>query len=414
MKGLFDLVEKSPEKCDDKGDFMTKKKRLGQFFTTNSSNILKGLEHFVVDKVVADPFAGGGDLLAWAREHRAKKVQGYDVDEQYVDNKTVKFGDSIVAATRHYEFVLTNPPYLNINKADNATKEKYLRNSGYEDLYQVSLKSILNSEEGIFIVPINFLSADNSKKIRRAFFDKFVIDEMNYFTYQVFPDTTYNVIAAHYRLKKCGEENEFEIKMKVFFEDGRKEDRKILLRREFGWGIGREFIEPIVSSTNKLGVYRFEKRHMIEGPHKVRLAEGHIKHLYEASISNKTLQVFRNNIILLKAIDSGTDAGKIALEDIRRYHIDGLVSKPTSRHMIQLVFKRPVALRAQEQLIDLFNNEFNAMREKTFSLFLTNYRDKNRKRVGFDFVYNMVNYLHEYKIQGDKSYSRKIRLPLHI
>ena len=111
---------------------------------------------------------------------------------------------------------MTNPPYLNINKADKKTKEEYFQGNDFEDLYQISLFSILNSEEGIVIVPINFLSAQNSKKIRKIFFSKFEIVEMNYFTHQVFPDTTYNVIAFYYKKKDDYFKDKFTIKTRVY------------------------------------------------------------------------------------------------------------------------------------------------------------------------------------------------------
>jgi hypothetical protein len=144
------------------------KKQLGQFFTTNSDYILQGLESFIAGKKVTDPFAGGVDLIHWAKKNGAKSVKGFDVDEKYINKKTVFYNDSINNPLE-YEFVLTNPPYLHKNKADKETKKLYF-NKQFEDLYQRSLFSIMNSNEGIAIVPINFLSANNSLKIRNLFF----------------------------------------------------------------------------------------------------------------------------------------------------------------------------------------------------------------------------------------------------
>ena len=148
-----------------------KKKQLGQFFTENSDYILAGLSKFVEGKDVQDPFAGNKDLMSWAKKHGAKKVSGYDIDETLVDNKSVFLNDSL-KNPKKYKFVITNPPYLHKNKASLETKKNYFsaNNSIFEDLYQVSIKSILDSEEGIVIVPLNFLSAENSAKIRKIFF----------------------------------------------------------------------------------------------------------------------------------------------------------------------------------------------------------------------------------------------------
>jgi len=48
----------------------------------------------------------------------------------------------------------------------------------------------------------------------------------------------------------------------------------------------------------------------------------------------------------------------------------------------------------------LFNKEINRLRDDQFSLFLTNYRDKDRKRISFDFAYKFINYLYFFKILG--------------
>jgi len=176
------------------------KAQLGQFFTTNSDYILQGLEEFVKNKEITDPFAGNQDLFNWAKKNNCKKITGFDFDKKYADDKNVFLNDSI-NNPKKYKFVLTNPPYLHKNKADRKTKDNFFSSvrSSFEDLYQVSVYSILDSEEGILIVPLNFLCAENSKKIRNLFFEKFKIVKLNVFSQQVFDDTTYNVISFYYK-----------------------------------------------------------------------------------------------------------------------------------------------------------------------------------------------------------------------
>jgi len=132
--------------------------QLGQFFTTNSDYILQGLERFVKNKKIIDPFAGNQNLFFWAQKNKCKTIIGFDFDENYVDNKKVLLNDSI-NNPKKYGFVLTNPPYLHKNKADKKTKKNFFSGfySSFEDLYQISIYSILDSEEGILIVPLNFL-----------------------------------------------------------------------------------------------------------------------------------------------------------------------------------------------------------------------------------------------------------------
>lgn len=176
---------------------MSKKRQFGQFFTKNTDYIMSGFEGFVRGKNITDPFAGNGDLLKWAKKCKARSIIGFDVDEALIDNAAICKNDSL-SNPKKYEFVLTNPPYLYQNKlSDNSI----LKNSKHTDLYQLSLEKIMDSKEGIIIVPINFLSAKNSKYIRRIFLEKFEIAKAHYFAEQVFEDTTYNVIVFYYRKK---------------------------------------------------------------------------------------------------------------------------------------------------------------------------------------------------------------------
>ncbi|PIP28036.1 MAG: hypothetical protein COX29_03260 [Candidatus Moranbacteria bacterium CG23_combo_of_CG06-09_8_20_14_all_35_22] len=380
---------------------MTKKeekKQFGQFFTKNSDYILSGFESFINGKDLADPFAGGGDLIEWAEKNKAKKISGYDVDKKYVDNRKIFFNDSI-ANPKKYKFVITNPPYLNVNKANDKIKTQYFKNSGFEDLYQLSLNSLMNSEEGIVIVPINFLSAENSKKTRHIFFSKFKIVRMNYFKQQVFPDTTYNVIAFYYRKKKNLFEDNFKVETSIF-----PENKKISieLKKEYDWAIGGEILKLVDDQKNYLGIYRLTEKDIISGNRKIKAAINHVKNIEEVGVSEDLYKTINSNIILLKAIDSGSEHGKIALENIRKYGLDCLISKKSSRHMIYLVFDKKISLKQQEKLVEIFNLEINKLRDDYLSLFLTNYRDNDRKRIGFDFVYKFINYLYLNNFEYDK------------
>lgn len=376
---------------------MRNKKQLGQFFTTNSDYILKGLEKLVKGKNISDPFAGGGDLIAWAKKQGANKIQGFDIDKSFVNNKTVCEHDSLLEP-QAYEFILTNPPYLNVNKADKKVKEKYFNKFPYEDLYQISLASIMDSEEGIVIIPINFLSAENSQSIRDLFFSKFEIIEMNYFKHQVFDDTTYNVIAFYYKKKKDFFKNSFEIITHIYPD---KKTIKIKLEKKYGWIIGGEFVSKIRNQENELGIYRLTEE-MVEknkGAFKLPAAYNHIDDRVDISVSKNMQELLKSNILFLKAIDSGSEKGKIAMENVKDYGVECLVSKPTSRHMIYLIFQEQLSISEQKKIISLFNENLEKLRKDFCSLFLTNYRDKDRKRISFDFAYKLINYLFYSKIK---------------
>ncbi|MCL2369259.1 MAG: Eco57I restriction-modification methylase domain-containing protein [Alphaproteobacteria bacterium] len=373
---------------------MNAKRQYGQFFTTNTDYILCGFSDYIAGKNVIDPFAGAGDLLHWALCNGARTIKGFDIDNRYTDNQLVFFNDSL-RVPKKYEFVLTNPPYLYQNKLDDNT---VLAESKHTDLYQLSLEKIMESEEGIVIVPINFLSSENAKYIRQMFLDKFEIVRANYFTEQVFADTTYNVIAFYYK-KKVKKSDKMTIDM-VIYPDKKK--IKIELYENHNWQIGGEFLADIKKYNNRLKITRLEEEDLQNGDLEINVAYTHIDTRRKFKVDKKTYDKIKRNIIVLKAIDSGTDGGRIRLEDVRIHGIDGLVSIKTSRNQINLVFPDDVSVKEQEQIICLFNKEFEDKRNKYHSLFMTNYRDKDRKRISFNFAYNFINHLYFNKLKGGK------------
>ena len=369
------------------------KTQLGQFFTTNSEYILQGLEKFAKNKEVTDPFAGNQDLFGWAKKNRCKKITGFDCDKNYTDDKNVLLNDSI-NNPKKYKFVLTNPPYLHKNKADKKIKDSFFSgaHSFFEDLYQISIHSILNSEEGILIVPLNFLCAENSKKIRNLFFEKFKIVKLNVFSQQVFEDTTYNVISFYYKNK-----NNFEDKNKIsatIFPENEKIN--FVIERKFGWQLGGNFINQVRNAKNYLEVFRLTEDFLKSGNHEAKMALQNVKEIRNYNIHENVKNLLERNILLLRAIDS-KNGKKIQLEDIREYDILGLVGKNTSRNMAHIIFGQKIPIEEQERLMQEFNQELNRNRKKYFSFFLTNFRDNGRKRISFDFTYKFLNHLYEQK-----------------
>ncbi len=373
---------------------MTKKQSLGQFFTTNSDYILQGFSDFIKDKEVSDPFAGNQDLLTWAKNNKCKKIIGFDYDKNYINEKNVFFNDSI-NTPQNYKFVCTNPPYLHKNKATKEIKENFFsgKNSNFEDLYQVSISSILKCEEGIIIVPLNFLCAENSKKIRELFFEKFKIIKLNIFSEQVFDDTTYNVISFYFKRKqKLSDKNIIDT---IIYPENKK--IKLTLEKKSGWQFGGDFIYKIKNIKNELGVFRLTEDYLKSGEYKVEIALQNIKDKKILKLSNDIKKLLEKNILFLRAIDS-KNGKKIQLEDIREYKISGLVGKNTSRNMAHLIFKKEVSINEQIELMKTFNDELSVNREKYLSFFLTNFRDNNRKRISFDLAYKFLNLIYYEKI----------------
>lgn len=375
------------------------KKQLGQFFTTNSQYILQGFEKYMAGKEVTDPFAGNKDLIYWAINHKAKKATGFDVDERYIDNKTVFLNDSL-NNIKKYKFVIANPPYLHKNKADLETKENFFKglNGHFEDLYQISINSVLDSEEGILIVPLNFLSAENSKKIRELFFIKFRIVELNIFTQKVFNDTTYNVVSFYYKKRKDFSREDF-ISATIFPRGIRVE---FVLKEKCGWRLGGDFFEKINSVKNNLNIFRLTEDFLEQGGETAVVAVQELSNKQIIKITPETKRKLEKNILFLRAIDS-KNGKKIQLEDIRNYDVFGLVGKNTSRNLAHLIFGRDLPINDQEYLMKVFNEELAKNREEYFSFFLTNFRDNNRKRISFDFTYKFLNFLYEQKNEKQSS-----------
>ena len=369
------------------------KRQFGQFFTTNSDYILQGFEGFMKNKEVTDPFAGNQDLIKWVRKNGCKKAVGFDCDKKYVDDKNVFNNDSINSPQK-YKFVCTNPPYLHKNKADQKTKERFFfgTHSSFEDLYQVSIFSILNCDEGILIVPLNFLCAENSQKIRNLFFDKFEIAKLNIFSERVFEDTTYNVISFYFRRKKENLEKN-KIPATIF-----PEKKKIIfiVERKYNWQFGGDFINRIKNTENHLGIFRLTENYLRSGEYEVELAFQNIKDKKPLRISKDIKKLIEKNVLFLRAIDS-KNGKKIQLEDIRKYGVVGLVGKNTSRNMAHLIFKEEIPINDQIELMERFNEELNRGRSKYLSFFLTNFRDNNRKRISFELAYKLLNYIYDEK-----------------
>jgi len=251
---------------------------------------------------------------------------------------------------------------------------------------------MLNSEEGIMIVPLNFLCAENSRKIRELFFEKFEIIKLNIFSEQVFSDTTYNVISFYFRKKRRN--SEVNLVNATIYPENLKIELK--LEKKYSWQFGGDFINRIKSAENHLGIFRLTEDFLKSGEHEVEIALQNIKDKKLLRISKDIKKMLEKNILFLRAIDS-KNGKKIQLEDIRKYKIAGLAGKNTSRNMAHIIFKKNVSINEQKNMIEEFNKELNKNRKKYSSFFLTNFRDNNRKRISFDFAYKLLNYIYQEK-----------------
>ena len=158
----------------------------------------------------------------------------------------------------------------------------------------------------------------------------------------------------------------------------------------------------INSTKNLLGIYRLTEKDLSAGDKKIKLAFNNIKDVKFYNIDSSTEKTLKENILFLRAIDS-KNKKKIQLEDIRNYNVKGLVGKNSSRNMAYLIFKEKIDLGEQKKLIRYFNKELNKKRQNYLSLFLTNFRDNNRKRIGFGFAYKLINYIYSTRFENNFS-----------
>lgn len=372
---------------------MSKKKSLGQFFTTNVDYILTGFEHTIIGKNITDPFAGGGDLLSWANKHNAKSIQGFDIDTSLTTNN-ITYNDSLTSIPP-LEFCLTNPPYLGKNKMKPAQKSKY--DMPYEDLYLLAIKKIMlaNPNEGIIIIPVNFLSAENSDKLRTEFLNTYNITSINYFTEQVFADTTYNVIAFHYT-KKTKPSNEQEIYITFY---PTKEIKSFTLEAKYNYRIAGQELSKFITSK-PLKIERLTESYMKKCPgnSEIRALFNDKNTAKEYRVNGSMRNMINRNIIVLNCIDTNAnEEAWIKAEDIREIE-DGyvcLVGKVSSRNIAYVLLPETVSVKQQEDIIHIFNREMLRLRRKYNSMFLTNFRDNNRKRVSFEFCYKLISFIYQ-------------------
>lgn len=328
---------------------MNKKSQLGQFYTTKATYIIGNLLNDIPNNVdIIEPFVGNGDLLIF---DNYSSLEMYDIDPKM--GNTIKQDTLLNPPIYDNKYVITNPPYLYRNKAkDKTIYDKY----DTTDLYKAFIKSILNCDGGILIIPLNFL-CDNDDKIRNLFFEKFQIINLNIFEEQIFDDTTYNICSFSFR-RRIDESNI--LKCKFHPSNIKKE---FSLHKETGYKIGHNFLKIIKEQKN-------------------------------IGISRLTIGGTPNSNLYIRCIDTGSDDGriKLSLED----HFYG---KETDRTFATIILDKEYSIEDQKFIAEKFNHIIENQRNLYHSLFLSNYRNStkagSRKRISFDTTYKLISFIIE-------------------
>lgn len=313
-------------------------------YTTKAQEICSNLIKYIPQKVkLIEPFVGEGDLLSLFPSHN---WEVYDIEDK---------GNNIVQNTLltppNYEeaWVITNPPYLAQNKASDKTI--FLKYKT-DDLYKAALLSILNCSGGILIIPTNFITDERTGNIRAQFLNRFEILEMNVFTEPVFTTTTYSVCS--FAFKRKNDDNTLPQTFPVNINPA-KEQVNITIYPEYDYRIAGEFYNKLNTTTNIFG----------------RLVENSSD----------------NYITNIKLYGLDTRTKRIRVE----YDTDHYIGKTTDRIYATFTCQNPLTEEQEKYLIAEFNKQLEAFRKQYYDLSLTNYRDYNRKRIGFTFAYQLLS-----------------------
>ena len=350
---LLDLFGKYPLESEkvfigDMGEFKSwydtlTKKNNGQFYTTNYKYILRNLN--IPDGVdVVEPFVGRGDLLS--------VLTGQSVEKYDIDPKCDAIKRDVLMDPPDYrgKFILTNPPYLARNKnSDKTLYEKYNTN----DLYKCFIISLLDSDciGGIVIIPLNFFSSvtKGDVNLRRRFLSVFRVDMLNIFEEPVFEDTGYTVCSFKFSRAK-----NIPIPVVIY-----PSEKQIILTID-------------TSSDFRIGgeIYR------LKGSHRVfRITSNNVSEM--------------NSHIVLKCIDDTKSLGFMVVEDRERY-IDR-TPRHSQRSYALVSMSCTLTREEQHSVVEKANELITSYRRTYHSLFLTNYREKDRKRISFELAFNILN-----------------------
>lgn len=349
-----------------KNKIMLSKQVLGQFYTTKQEYILQGMKIPNNIKNIIEPFAGNGDLITFVEKEQELnkvkyKIECYDIEpkkDYIIKQDTIK-----TPINYNNKYLITNPPYLARNKSKDKTLfDKYDVN----DLYKCVIKNILTNIclGGILIIPLNFWSSIRIADIelRKSFLKIYDIILLNIFEEQVFDDTTYTICSFQFTLKK-NKNNKLNIIIypsKTIINTELNDDNNFM--------IGGDIYKLVLNNTYKI-----------------------------TRLTNKNKEKSNTNI-LVKCIDDNINSqiGLSFVEDDNIY-IDNTPNQ-TARTYATLIIEPQIEKDKQKQLIIKFNKYLDEYRKKYNSLFLTNYRESKsiaRKRISFDLVYSITEYILE-------------------
>lgn len=336
-------------------EMKSKKQVLGQFFTTNYKKILKDLSIPRNTTHIIEPFAGACDLINFVSDTSSVVIECYDIDPK---KENIVCRDTLQDPPCYdNKFVLTNPPYLARNKCKD---KRYFEKFQVDDLYKCFIKQLVcsNASGGIIIIPVNFWSSVRKadKRLRQDFLKKYHINHLNIFEEPVFTDTTYSVCAFQFERRQ---EEHTPVSVSIYPDD--------------------KHFSVELTSTN----------HFLIGGDIYNLQRTFAYNITRLTKYNKNKP---HTNILLKCID---DEKPIGLSITKENIYTDETPNSSARSYATLVVEPPISLEKQTVITEKFNQLLNKHRYDFHSLFLSNYRENQRKRISFDLAYHIVGHLLE-------------------
>lgn len=312
-------------------------------YTTKAEIVCANLCKYIPkNAILVEPFVGDGDLL---------RLFPNNIWEKYdIQNKGINIIQDTLSNPPSYKnkWVITNPPYLAKNKT---TEKSIFEKYNTDDLYKAALLSLLDCEGGILIIPMNFFTDERTGKVRKLFLDQFKINEINFFTQPIFNSTTYSVCSFAFTRKSLSKEKQH-ILINIF---PNNQISMVDLFPDFDYQLGGDFY----NSLNK------------------------VKNIFGRLVKEKSEDYITD--IKLYGLDTRTERIRVEIDK------DHYIGKNTDRIYATFTCKRELTQEQQVVLVEEFNKQLEAFRSKYLDLCLTNYRDFNRKRIGFTFAYQLMS-----------------------
>ena len=333
------------------------KHELGQFYSTNCDYIFKDM---VIPKNVnqiIEPFGGTGELIKWINKKTNINVESYDIapKSKGIIKRDVFKNIPIYSG----KFVITNPPYLSKNKIKNKSIFNIYKT---DDLYKCFIIQLINDpcSGGILIVPLNFFCSfrKSDLNLRKSFLEVYEIILINIFEELVFKDTSYTVCSFLFTKKSA-----LEILTKISLNPS------------------KVFYFTILNSKN---YYSFSNSTILN-------LENSKKYSVERLTKFNYLSEYATNI-RIQCLDNKKTKINASVVNKELAYIDN-TQNTSARAYLSLLIKPKISLIFQKKLVILFNTFLNEKRKEFYSLFLSQFRELNRKRISFKLVYSIFSYL---------------------